>query len=76
MYFATIDYLRVNYAFKTPIFCICTMMMKDGGSGTYVGLGYSFDIKGNFIPEEWELKGVTKYDYYILGIKVKSVVRN
>ena len=71
---ATIDYLRVSN-FKKPIFCTCTLAMKDGGSGKYVGLGYSFTIEGNFLPGE-KPNGITKYDYYILGIKIKSVIRN
>ena len=38
LYFATIDYLRVAN-FQKPVFCIGTLVMKDGGSGKYVGLG-------------------------------------
>ena len=74
IYCATIDYLRVS-TFRKPFFCIGTMLMKDGGSGRYVGLGYSFNIEGNFLPDEFP-KGVMKFDYYILGMKVKSVIRD
>ena len=38
--------------YRRPLFCICTEPMQDGGSGKYVGMGYSFDIEGNFMPEE------------------------
>ena len=74
LYFATIDYLRVA-TFQKPVFCIGTLVMKDGGSGKYVGLGYLFDIEGNFLPGEYP-KGITKYNYYILGIRIKSVIRD
>lgn len=70
-----IDFSRVH-SFERPIFCIITeSSYQDGGSGHYVGLGYSFDIKGNFMPED-ELKGVTEYSYYILGIRVQSAIRD
>lgn len=72
--FAIIDYLRVTN-FQKPIFCIGTKLMRDGGSGKYIGLGYSFCIDGNFLPGE-SPKGITKYDYYILGKRIKSVIRN
>lgn len=69
-----IDFSRVH-SFEKPIFCINTEAQKDGGSGHYVGLGYSFDIKGNFMPED-ELKGVTEYSYYLFGIRVQSAIRD
>ncbi len=69
-----IDFCRVH-SFEQPIFCIGTELYQDGGSGHYVGLGYSFDIKGNFMPED-ELKGVTEYNYYIFGIRVQSAIRD
>lgn len=37
---------------KKPIFSFWSEKEKDGGSGTYNGLGYSITIKGNFTPEE------------------------
>ncbi len=69
-----IDFSRVHN-FKKPAFCIVTEANDDGGSGHYVGLGYSFDIKGNFMPED-ELKGVTEYAYYLFGIRVQSAIRD
>ena len=46
-------------------------MAQDGGSGTYVGLGYSFDIEGNFVSESKDLlKGVTSYRGYLFGNEV------
>lgn len=68
------DFSRVHN-FKKPIFCIATELYKDGGSGHYIGLGYSFDIKGNFMPED-ELKGVTEYNFYIFGIRIQPAIRN
>ena len=65
-----IDFSRVN-RLERPLFCICTESMDDGGSGKYTGLGYSFDIEGNFMPDT-ENSGVTAYKGYILGVEVCS----
>lgn len=70
----TIDLVRVR-AFEKPVFCIGTDVADDGGSGHYAGLGYSFDIKGNFMPED-ELPGVTEYSYRIFGADVASGIRD
>ena len=69
-----IDFGRVH-SFEKTIFCINTKAQKDGGSGHYVGIGYSFDIEGNFMPED-ELKGVTEYSYYLFGIRVQSSIKD
>ena len=37
--------------YRRPLFCIWTESLQDGGSGKYVGLGYSFDIEGNFMRD-------------------------
>ena len=63
-----VDYGRVH-SFERPIFSFCTEPMQDGGSGKYVGLGYSFDIEGNFVTEAGHL-GVTSYRGYILGQEI------
>lgn len=63
------------HSFEKPMFCIASETADDGGSGHYVGLGYSFDIKGNFMPED-ELKGVTEYSSYLFGIKIQSAIRD
>lgn len=69
-----VDYSMVH-GFEKPLFCIVTEAADDGGSGHYMGAGYSFDIEGNFMPED-ELPGVTKYTYYIFGIEVGSGIRD
>lgn len=69
-----IDFIRVC-SFERPLFCIATNTADDGGSGHYVGLGYSFDIEGNFMPED-ELPGVTSYSYHVWGIPVCSGSRD
>lgn len=69
-----VDFSRVH-DFEKPIFCVGTKLADDGGSGKYVGLGYSFDIKGNFMPED-EFPGVTKWTYYIFGFEVQSQIRD
>ena len=63
-----IDFSLVQ-SYRKPMFCICSESMQDGGSGKYVGLGYSFDIEGNFVTET-EHRGVTSYRGYIFGIEV------
>ena len=68
-----IDYSRAH-CFEKPIFCIATEVFQDGGSGHYVGLGYSFDIKGNFMPDD-EFPGVTKWTYYLFGIEMETQIR-
>lgn len=69
-----VDYGRVH-DFERPLFCVCTEPMQDGGSGKYVGLGYSFDIEGNFMPLD-EFPGVTKWTYYLFGIEMQSQIRD
>lgn len=69
-----VDYSRAQ-RFEMPIFCVATEVFQDGGSGHYVGLGYSFDIKGNFMPED-EFPGVTKWTYYLFGIEMETQIRD
>ncbi len=69
-----VDFARVH-SFEKPLFCIMVETADDGGSGHYIGLGYSFNILGNFMPED-ELPGVTKYSYQIFGIHITSGLRD
>jgi len=71
-----VDYFRVSN-FERPFFCLLDAENNydDGGSGIYKGLGYSFDIKGNFMPED-EYPGVTRYSYYIFGSEVSVGIRD
>lgn len=48
----TIDCVLPTIFDKKPIFCFSGNMEKDGGSGTYQGLGYSIKIKGFFIEKQ------------------------
>lgn len=57
------------HTYHKPIFCIGVELADDGGSGKYIGLGYSFDIEGNFMPDAKDY-GVTSYRGYILGKQV------
>lgn len=66
-----IDFSRVR-SHKLPIFCVWSLRFLDGGSGTYTGLGYSFEIKGDFIGAE--ALGVTEYTAKIFGQPVLSEV--
>lgn len=61
---------------RKPLFCVGVDLVDDGGSGRYVGLGYSFDIEGNFMPDtetpatEDKTPKVTSYRGYIFGKEV------
>ena len=68
------DFFRVYY-FERPVFCVLVNGADDGGSGTYVGLGYSFAIQGNFMPED-AFPGVTRYRYRIFGLDVCEGIRD
>ena len=69
-----IDFSRVH-SFEKPIFSLGIKTVYDGGPEHYIGLGYSFDIEGNFMPED-ELPGVTEYTFYLFGFKVVSGIRD
>ena len=71
----TIDYRRICHGFEKPIFATPKTTVDDGGSGEYKGLGYTFDIKGNFMPED-VLSGVTHADFYLLGRHAKEAIRD
>lgn len=60
------DFIRVN-DFERPVFCVLVNGADDGGSGTYIGLGYTVDIEGNFVTEDEVERGVTEFDMKLLG---------
>ena len=69
-----VDYCRLH-RFEKPIFCVGINLCEDGSSGKYVGLGYSYDIEGNFMPED-EFPGVTKWTYYLFGVEMETQIRD
>lgn len=69
-----IDYCRLH-RFEKPIFCVGINLSDDGGTGKYVGLGYSYDIEGNFMPEA-EYPGITKWTYYLFGLEMETQIRD
>jgi hypothetical protein len=69
-----VDLFRVK-SFEKPLFTLKAETADDGGSGMYYGLRYSFEIKGNFMPED-ELPGVTQYKYYIFNNLVLEGIRD
>lgn len=71
--FGVVDFFRVRSS-SLPIFCLNVEKIDDGGSGKYIGLGYSFYIKGNFLPDE-PGAGITAYNYSILGIKIVKGIK-
>ncbi|MDD2568543.1 MAG: hypothetical protein PHQ49_02695 [Clostridia bacterium] len=69
------DYWRATNFFEKPVFAICTVGVDDGGLGTYKVLGYSMEIKGDFMPEE-EFPGATHVVFSLLGKEIKEVNRD
>ena len=63
-----VDFALVQNYHK-PIFCVGVDLADDGGSGRYVGLGHSFDLEGNFMPEA-EDPGITSYRGYLFGQEI------
>lgn len=61
------DFIRVN-DFERPVFCVLVSGADDGGSGTYIGLGYTVDIEGNFVTEDEVERGVTEFDMKLFGV--------
>lgn len=59
------DILRcINY--KKPVFVFPYVTSDGGGAGTYIGLGYSFKIKGSLMPEDNVLR-VKSCKCYLFG---------
>ncbi len=61
--------------FEKPIFAWPAQTEDDGGSGLYQGLGYTVELRGNFLPED-ELPGVTYYEIRCLGQLVLAGIRD
>lgn len=69
------DYCRTTHSFEKPVFAQIKIGADDGGSGLYVGIGYSINIKGNFMPEE-VFKGVTHTNFFVFGREIRNVIRD
>jgi len=69
------DYWQTTHEFEKPVFARSVIGFDDGGSGTYKGIEYSVEIKGNFMPED-EFPGITHTQFSILGRPVKTVIRD
>ena len=70
----SVDFFRVKY-FEKPVFTSAIETTDDGDLGLYYGLGYSFELKGNFMPED-ESPGVTHYKYYIFNKLIAKGIRD
>ena len=72
-----VDYNLVVNRHERPI-CAVTIGAgaDDGGSGRYYGLGYGFEIEGNFVALDPADYGVRKWCFYILGVEVASGARD
>lgn len=60
------DYVRVVINNEKPVFVVAIKTADDGGAGTYQGLGYCYEIAGNFMPLD-EIQGVTSYELYLFN---------
>ena len=69
-----VDYMRVFRFHEKPIAARPINLSDDGGSGLYQGIGYSIDIKGNFMPYD-EYTGVIWARFYVLGNEVEVFER-
>ena len=64
------DYAKVAISFDKPKFCMLVNGADDGGSGEYIGLGYSFNVDGHLdVDSKYQ---VDKYKYKIFGITIKQ----
>ena len=61
--------------FCHPLLLLPTATADDGGSGTYKGLGWRIEIKGNFMPED-ELPGITQYEFYLMDELIHAAIRD
>ena len=64
------DYAKVAISFDKPKFCVLINGADDGGSGKYIGLGYSFVVDGHLDADIGYQ--VDSYTYKIFGITVKQ----
>lgn len=64
------DYGNVAISFDKPVFCFLLNGADDGGSGKYVGLGYSFVIEGG-LDSDGRYQ-VDKYTYKVFGITIQQ----
>lgn len=64
------DYSKVAISYDKPSFCVLINGADDGGSGKYIGLGYSFDIDGHLDIDG--MYQVDTYTYKIFGITIKQ----
>ena len=67
-----VDYDRVVNRHERPICAMSLATADDGGSGRYYGLGYGFEIEGNFVPMYSDEGGVREWSFYILGVEAAS----
>lgn len=68
------DYRKVAISYDKPNFCVLVNGADDGGSGKYIGLGYSFDIDGQLNTDA--MYQVDTYTYKIFGISIKQSEAN
>lgn len=73
---ACVDYNLVVNRHERPECAVGFATYDDGGSGRYYGLGYGFEVEGNFVPMYPGEGGVREWSFYILGVEVASGSRD
>lgn len=71
-----VDYNLVVNRHKRPECAVGFATYDDGGSGRYYGLGYGFEVHGNFVALDPADYGVRERSFYILGVEVASGSRD
>lgn len=69
-----IDFVLVHN-YQKPIFSKGQDTADDGGSGRYVGLGYSFLLEGGLVIDENPQFQIKYFESYIFNIKVSEGTR-
>lgn len=73
---ACVDYNLVVNRHERPKCAVGFATADDGGSGRYYGLGYGFEVHGNFVALDPADYGVREWSFYILGVEVASGSRD
>ena len=72
----SIDFVTVFALHNKPLFMILdSSSAHDDGSGSYNGLGYTFEIDGHFNDCDCILQGVVKAKAYVLKLPIYQMQR-
>ncbi len=66
-----VDYNQTIHKLRKPIFAQVINSADDGGSGTYIGIGYSVNIKGDLTVEHGYK--IERVEFSVLGLNIGYV---